>query len=376
MPVPIKWADHERTVRQLARAALDAASLPPPHLLTSVFGGPRSVLPPYDPPSEYRHVVYGGPVRAARYLLEVGTPSLPVPTPAWAPNGLDFLFWHPSTIERMGDRYGHPASHPHESWFFINGIMTSEELARVNARLLADVFARPITVVHNATSGLAVDLAECVLGKAYFATTEAAKTALPAIHAALTDPHIHRVVVLAHSQGTIIAANVLERLTQLYRGEVPPPGSSRYGLSLLTRDQMAKLEIYAFANCATRMQYVGPDECMPWIESFGNERDVVARLGMLAPDKVGTGVVIDGPVYQQPGSAGHLLNEHYLRPIVVGQVRGQRHGGGGGPHPFELMDNGGAPVAARDQPRLFAYINGGTPVESGTRRETSGVTAA
>lgn len=130
-------------------------------------------------------------------------------------------------------------------------------------------------------------------------------------------PHIHRVVVLAHSQGTIIAANVLQRLTQLYRGEAPPPGSSRYGLSLLTRDQMAKLEFYAFANCATRMQDVGPHECIPWIESFGNERDIVARLGMLAPDN------------------------HYLRPIVVGQVRGQRHGGEGGPHPFELMDNGG-----------------------------------
>lgn len=376
MPVPIKWADHERTVRQLARAALDAASLPPVHLLTSVFGGPTSVLPPYDPESEYRHVVYAGPVRTARYLLEVAIPSVPVPTPAWAPSGLDFLFWHPSTVERIGDRYGHPASHPDEAWFFINGIMTSDDLARVNARLLADVFARPVTVVHNATSGLAVDLAECVLGKAYFATTEAAKTALPPIHAALTNPDIQRVVVLAHSQGTIIAANVLERLTQLYRGEVPPPGSSRYGLSPLTRDQVAKLEIYAFANCATRMRYVEPDECLPWIESFGNERDLVARLGMLAPDKVGTGVHIDGPLYQQPAVAGHLLNEHYLQPILAQQVRGQRRGGSGGPNPFALIDDGGAPVAAPDPPRLFDYINGGTPPQPVTSQAGSRVTAA
>jgi hypothetical protein len=361
MPVPIRWYDHQRGLRQLAEAAAGAVAMRPARLAASVFGGACSVLPPYDAASEYRHVAYAGPRATLRYVLDVAIPSLPLPTPAWAPNVADVLFWHPSTIERIGDRYGHPASFPDEAWFFINGIMTSHSVARVNACYLAALFGRPITVIHNSTSGLLVDLAECVLGKAHFATTEAAKTALPAIHAALTDPTISRVVIVAHSQGTIIAANVLERLSQLHDGQVPPLGSSRYGLSTLSDDEVAKLEIYAFANCATRMPYIQRDARVPWIESFGNEWDLVARLGMLAPNKKGTGVHIDGPIYQRRDRTGHLLNEHYLLPIAAAQLRGQRRGSNGSPAPFDLLDAGETGVEESEAPRLFSYLNAGAP---------------
>lgn len=327
MPAPIRWQDHQRSFGQLVKAGLDAARMRPSRVATSVLGDACSLLPPYGAHSEYRHIVYAGPVSTATWLLDVGTPSLPLATPGWAPSLLDFLFWHPSTLERVPDRFDHPASFPDEAWFFINGIMTNESLARVNGRHLARVFGRPMTVIHNATSGLVVDLAECVVGKAYFATTEAAKTALPPIHAALTDPSITRVVVLAHSQGTIIAANVLERIGQLHDKQVPPPGSSRYGLSALDDEHIAKLEIYAFANCATRMPYVDPVRHTPWIESYGNEWDVVARLGMLAPDKGGTGVQISGPLYQRPGEVGHLLGEHYVDQL--GGLPGQAGCGDG-----------------------------------------------
>jgi len=165
--------------------------------------------------------------------------------------------------------------------------------------------------------------------------------------------------VIAHSQGTIIAANILERLTQLHRGEIAPPGSSRYGLATLTTDQVAKLEIYAFANCATRMPYIDGDLCVPWLESYGNQWDLVARLGMLAPDKDGTGVRIDGPIYQRADSTGHLLNEHYLLPVTESQLRGQRRGGSGGPAPFDVLDAGRSRVGPSDEPRLFGYLNGG-----------------
>lgn len=361
MPVPIRWSDHQRGLKQLAEAAAGAVAMRPARLATSVFGGAGSVLPPYDATSEYRHVAYAGPRATLTYILDVATPSLPLPTPAWAPNVADVLFWHPSTIERIGDRFGHPASFPDEAWFFINGIMTNDSVARVNARSLARLFGRPVTVIHNSTSGLVVDLAECLLGKAHFATTEAAKTALPAVHAALTDPTISRVVVIAHSQGTIIAANVLERLSQLHRGEVPPPGSSRYGLNALSDGEVAKLEIYAFANCATQMRYIQRDTRVPWIESFGNEWDLVARLGMLAPNKSGTGVHIDGPIYQHTDKPGHLLNEHYLVPIAAAQMRGQRRGSNGSPSPFDLLDDGETGVKESDAPRLFSYLNAGAP---------------
>ena len=364
MPVPVRWRDHERGAYQLVKAGLDALAMRPDRLAASVLGGPRSLLPPYGPHSEFRHVAYAGPLSTANYLIDVATPSLPIATPPWAPSALEVAFWHPSRLERVADRYEHPASFPDEAWFFINGIMTNDTLARVNGRHVATLFGRPVTVIQNATSGLGVDLAECVLGKAYFATTEAAKVALPPIHAALTDPSVSRVVVLAHSQGTIIAANVLERIGQLHRKIEPPPGSSRYGLRTLDDEHIAKLEIYAFANCATRMPYLDAAQRRPWIESYGNEWDVVARLGMLAPDKPGTGVVIDGPVYQRCGAVGHLLGEHYLCPIADAQRRGQRHGGTGGPAPFSLLDDGRSGVADADDPRLFGYLNGGRPASS------------
>ena len=88
MPIPIRWYDHERDLTQLTKAAVGAASMRPARLLTSVLGGAGSILPPYDPSSEFRHVAYAGPRATANYLLDVATVSAPLPTPAWAPNVL------------------------------------------------------------------------------------------------------------------------------------------------------------------------------------------------------------------------------------------------------------------------------------------------
>jgi hypothetical protein len=125
----------------------------------------------------------------------------------------------------------------------------------------------------------------------------------------------------------------------------------------LTRAELARLEIYCFANCATEMRYVDPEAKLPWIESFGNEHDLVARLGMLAPHLAAEEISIDGPRWVHRGSWGHLLNLHYLRHIDLAQ--------GGSAHPGPLTDTAdpyepmGANVAPT--PRLFAYINGGEP---------------
>jgi hypothetical protein len=57
--------------------------------------------------------------------------------------------------------------------------------------------------------------------------------------------------------------------------------------------------VYCFANCATVMRYVDPRRRLPRIESFGNEHDLVAGLGMLAPDPLGEAVAIDGPLWRR-----------------------------------------------------------------------------
>lgn len=77
---------------------------------------------------------------------------------------------------------------------------------------------------------------------------------------------------------------------------------------------MRKLEMYCFANCATEMRSapvkiggkngVGP----AWIESYGNEMDIVARLGVLADSTGPGGVRIGGDRYIRNAAWGHLLN--------------------------------------------------------------------
>ena len=130
----------------------------------------------------------------------------------------------------------------------------------------------------------------------------------------------------------------------------------------LTEAEFAKLELYCFANCANNMTYVKPPENgkppIPWLESFGNENDIVARLGMLAPRPNKWGIKIDGPCYKKHDSWGHLLNQHYLFEIAKAQKDGYKKGGQNGMDPYVLVDASG--FANCENPRLFRYINGGT----------------
>jgi hypothetical protein len=129
----------------------------------------------------------------------------------------------------------------------------------------------------------------------------------------------------------------------------------------LEENELAKLEIYAFANCANQMHYHPSarknGRPIPWIENFGNEFDLVARLGMLALRPGYWGIEIDGPCYVLPGKCGHLLNEHYLAEIEKYQRQGYRKKPRGGSKPYRLVGE----AAEEGTPRLFSYINGGSP---------------
>jgi hypothetical protein len=122
----------------------------------------------------------------------------------------------------------------------------------------------------------------------------------------------------------------------------------------VTWEELCKLEIYCFANCASEMLPVkvrgGKGAPAPWIESYGNEMDIVARLGVLANGRGPGSAHIGGDRYRRNGAWGHLLNAHYLYPMTEARKLGDYAGG--------LVPLNGQRSSV---PRLFGYLNGNSP---------------
>ena len=385
----------------LLEVAVEALRFRPPDYIRSVFGAPRSWLPPHRRFSEYNIIDPWQLLRSARFLLDITLPSAAVTTPGWArmlfPNIVNRRFWRPTGFFRQPDEYGGTSSFSDEHWFFINGIMTNEDVAEFNAAYLAHLFHRPLTVIQNATNSLGVDVYECAIGKGFKTNpdsadqktmTEPAWRATAAILEALNADQTRRVVVIAHSQGTIIAANVLRAVAKALRskqarqkkprwhaftnrlmGEVQTEtqkiirNNLAHSLSVFAKggptmalERLTKLEIYTFANCADKMRYVYPSRQAPYMEHFANELDVVARLGILSPLRDGPEALIeiDGPVFRQQAAWGHLLNEHYLTPIDDFLYPGERK--------YRRDEDPYPGIGKRPQkPRLYKYFHGKRP---------------
>jgi pimeloyl-ACP methyl ester carboxylesterase len=376
-------ADGNAPFSELAAIAGDALKISPPFYINSIFGPTSSWLPPYQRFSEYSLLSPWRPLRMLKFLQNTWIPSLPHTPPMFNPPFLDDLFWQPTVLLQRPDHYGSYTSFPQEAWFFINGIMTNDAVAQLNAALLAELFHRPITLIQNSTSSLLTDVAQCALDKMNWRVTEPVVKAFPAIYDALTSPDKQRVVLIAHSQGTIIAAVLLQLLKKITRpADVSgaPAAAAAYAapefifpsdapldaadFAPLEESQLAKLEVYSFATCANVMTPLRPAykdmRAVPYVEHFGNEFDIVARLGMLAPNAEARSIEISGPRFVRLGAWGHLLNMHYLYPMAEVQRHGRRRGGMGTAAPFVALGNG------RDEttiPRLYGYINGGTPAD-------------
>ncbi len=367
----------------LVGIAKDALGITPPLYVSSILGLPWTWIPPYARYSEFRILNLWRLRRTLKYLTNIALPSVPVTPPPFGPPFLTDIFFHPTVFLQRPDQYGSYTSFPKEAWFFVNGILTDDNVAQINAAYLSYLFHRSITLIQNSTDGFILDLLECSLGKEWPLNTESVVAAFPAIYDALKSEK-EKVVVICHSQGTIIMARVLQLLSEITRPEprlqmmettpsaayAPPEfvypeqeGLNMKDFDLLTENELAKLEIYCFANCANRMCYYRTPQHetrpIPWIESFGNENDLVARLGMLAPRPAKWGIQIDGPRYERFEAWGHLLNQHYLSAIDEFQKEGHKRGSKGGSKPYKLINARSYPEAKT--PRLFSYINGGRP---------------
>jgi hypothetical protein len=329
------------------------------------------------PHSEYDLLWSAKAGRLDRYLLDVLIPSLPDAAPAWVPEPFSSLFFHQSAVlDLIGrDPTGTFAA---EQWLFVNGILTNQDVARINAEYLFDLFGRPITPLWDCTDGIGFDLLECA-SEELGATDQGVENAFHPLLDALADVTHQRVVLIAHSRGTLITSVLLRLIGAVYRQTTAGvPGQlsqaereaiKRYArtegvhihedrLKPVAREHLAKLEVYCFANCAGRMTYIDERLQLPWIESFGNQHDLVARLGMLAPEQ--SEISISGPCFRHDGAWGHLLNAHYLRAIDQTHPQGSDSGAPVGAAPYVVIDGTASPNTV---PRLFSYLRGANAID-------------
>ena len=175
------------------------------------------------------------------------------------------------------------------TWFFINGICTTEELLQENCRYLSKIFGRTIIGIHNPTNGIISDLVECTVSRVNEAKLEEVSI-VAANRIAEEIANGKSVKLLGHSQGGIIVRNVLRKLKM---DNVPVSG---------------KLEVFTFSSAAS-------DECpIEGVvqEHFVNEKDYVARIGLGAPENK------PHKLWERKGGTGHFLNKNYLTAFARG----------------------------------------------------------
>ena len=217
--------------------------------------------------------------------------KLPIYCPTWVPRPIKKIVF--------GDNSKYiPDDKEYEDGIcimYVNGIMSNEDVIKTNKDELKSIFNRPINVLHNVTDSLISDLIECLIGKTTENLTEASTITLYAVCRNLLNPKIKKLVIICHSQGTIITANVLNNL---------------HKLGLNKKPYLKKLEIYAFANCASKMTYI--KDTLPYMEHFANEHDFVAKLGCNCDDDIKKYISIDGKIYITKNKSGHMFNSHYI----------------------------------------------------------------
>ena len=206
--------------------------------------------------------------------------------------------YSPGTLACNPEHYTHSAES--EKWFFINGIATPPAVAILNGAELARVFHRPIHLIHTPTFGGAWDFLDSVDARTLRKDGELSRPAYDLVKEALVTHD--KVVLIGHSQGTIIASYIARKLLK----------DKKY------RHLAPKLEIYCIAGVADSFRVDNQlskqyQRGVPYVEHFVNTLDFFSRIGVLAHQDHTA-----GPVYCSDRK-GHLLNDHYIAPLERGE---------------------------------------------------------
>jgi hypothetical protein len=118
-----------------------------------------------------------------------------------------------------------------ERWFFLNGCCVSGHNLQQNVDVLAETFERPIFAIHNRTYGVLGDLFECIMQRSFNLFTEETRVCYEYVKAYCADSEVKKVVLIAHSQGCIMASQILD---QLYV-DMPADSVAKLEVKSLTR---------------------------------------------------------------------------------------------------------------------------------------------
>lgn len=223
------------------------------------------------------------------------------------------MMFRGDTTYVIPDKKKFPNNFKNERWIHINGIQTELKHVKESCECMYNMFGRPVTAIHNPTDGMFVDLLECIAGKTgllEFGEIEPRQLLIEKLGEELRSAKankVDKVVLIAHSQGTIISGNAVSYLAN----------ESGPEMKKLVKEL---LEVYIFAGCAHKM----PSDSVKYLENLSNQGDSVAWLAHLFPikgfwrDVSFHGILYSGDEHVE-FNFGHSLIDHYLTPMCHGK---------------------------------------------------------
>ncbi|KAJ4523685.1 hypothetical protein HRR83_000332 [Exophiala dermatitidis] len=176
--------------------------------------------------------------------------------------------------------------YPHERWVFINGVAVGEHWLQSNLNRLAMTFRRPVLGIHNQTRGIIFDVLECIIQRDLAYPTLDIRQAYDQLLAIISDPTVHNIVLIVHSQGAIEGGMVLDWL-----------------YATVAAEQVRKLEVYTFGNAANH-----------W------NAPVISKVSPPEP----TNTVVDGVINNNSNSSTSCRPSSSSRLVEAGAGGGDR----------------------------------------------------
>ncbi|MCY1018077.1 hypothetical protein [Pyxidicoccus sp. MSG2] len=187
---------------------------------------------------------------------------------------------------------------PTQTILYVNGINTSKDAQASSLQSIADTSGARVIGIHNATEGMAADLAQCVKDKLDKGHNPAVDTLADTLYNEIKsgrDVHL-----MAHSQGGLISSRALGDVYKRLRIE---DGMSQGD----AQKMMGKISVETFGAAA--MHY--PDG--PKYVHYVNRADPVPSLFGLGPVADKWNPAVDGG----KGSKVHHFTEPHLNPIAA-----------------------------------------------------------